>query len=169
MVHVDWLPNFHPYINFWKILDFEFLSFLWLGISFFRGGKCSFFLECLITKQFLLLITTSQAVKDQSWTANYHDRAPCQPSPSASELTITYTGCSVQLKGWCRYSFCKRPFQRVVIASWQLCGVSIVFSWHGNTTRISWMFFRNNWFEMRNLGFSSILHTFSVFAIRNDQ
>lgn len=159
MVHVGWPPILHPCINIWKILDFAFLS---LARNFF-------FPESLITKQLFLLITTSQALKNQSGTANYHDRAPCHPSPSASELTITYTWCSVQLKRWCRYSFCEHPFQRVVITSWQLCGVSIVFSWHGNTTRISWMFFRNNWFEMKNLGFSSILHAFSVFAIRNDQ
>lgn len=40
MVHVDWPLNFPPYITFWKILGFEFLSFL--RIFFFRGGKCFF-------------------------------------------------------------------------------------------------------------------------------
>lgn len=38
MVHVDWPSNFPAYLNFWKILYFEFLSFLWLGI-FFQAWK----------------------------------------------------------------------------------------------------------------------------------
>lgn len=43
-----------------------------------------------------LLVTISQAVKDQPRTANYHVRAPRCSSPSASELALTYARCSVE-------------------------------------------------------------------------
>lgn len=55
-----------------------------------------FFPESLITKQMFLLVTISQAVKDQQQTASYHVRAPQRSSPPASELTVPYTWCAVE-------------------------------------------------------------------------
>lgn len=160
-MHVDWPHNFPADLNLWKILDFEFLSFLWLGIVFFRDGKwfslnLSSQSRCSCWLHFPRQWKTSG--KLPVTTSEPHN------VPALQLLNSPYPTCgapwrrTAQLTWWCRYSFSEQPFQRTVILfHGSFCGINIVFSWEGNKTRTSWMFFWNDWFEMKNLGFSNCL------------